>query len=135
MRSLLNRNNLKAAFFFAALVIFAASCFQQQKKTEVTLTAAETPEPPVVNASDSTFSKFNHTIEEHKKFDCVSCHRRDAKQTLRVRRTRFLRWLSFEPVHESWRETRDVCDLSRQDGRESADDEAHFPRNSSRASI
>src|SRR5881392_1578503 len=79
MRFLRNRNTSKAALILAALVVFAASCMQQQKKTEVTLTAAETPEPPVVNISDTTFSKFSHTIEEHKRFDCVSCHRRDAK--------------------------------------------------------
>ena len=79
MPFLRNRNTAKAALILAALVVFAASCIQQQKKTDVTLTAAETPEPPVVNVSDSTFSKFSHTIEEHKKFDCVSCHRREVK--------------------------------------------------------
>src|SRR4051794_40935531 len=81
MPFLLNRNTAKAALILAALVVFAASCIQQQKKADVTLTAAETPEPPVVNVSDTTFSKFSHTVEEHKKFDCVSCHRREAKST------------------------------------------------------
>jgi c(7)-type cytochrome triheme protein len=69
----------KAVLFIAALIVFAASCIKQQERVSPTLTAAETPEPPVVKASDSTFSKFSHTVEEHKQFDCVSCHRRDAK--------------------------------------------------------
>ena len=73
------KNLIKAAFIFAALIVFAASCIKQGEKTPVPLTASETPEPPVIKISDSTFSKFNHTIDEHKQFECVSCHRRETK--------------------------------------------------------
>lgn len=79
MRDLRTTTIIKAALLGAALIVFAASCIRQQPRTTPTLTAAETPDPPVVNVSDSTFSKFNHSIDEHKKFDCVSCHRRDVK--------------------------------------------------------
>jgi c(7)-type cytochrome triheme protein len=78
MRLARPKTTLKAALFVAALIVFAASCIQQQKKTDVTLTAAETPEPPVVNVSDSSFSKFDHSVAEHKQFECNSCHRREA---------------------------------------------------------
>lgn len=78
MSDIPQKNLVKAALVIVGILVFAASCIQQQKKTDVTLTAAETPEPPAVAVSDSDFSKFNHSIEEHKKFDCVSCHRRDA---------------------------------------------------------
>ncbi|MBP7415963.1 MAG: hypothetical protein KA831_04860 [Pyrinomonadaceae bacterium] len=74
------RNAIKAAFLLAALLVFAASCLKQGEKANVPLTAAETPEPPVIKASDSTFSKFSHNVVEHKQFDCVSCHRREGKQ-------------------------------------------------------
>lgn len=73
------KNLVKAAFIFAALIVFVASCIKQGEKTPVPLTASETPEPPVIKVSDSTFSKFNHTIDEHKQFECVSCHRRETK--------------------------------------------------------
>jgi hypothetical protein len=72
-------NLIKAAFVLAALTVFAASCLKQGEKSPVPLTASETPEPPVVKASTSNFASFNHKIAEHKRFDCVSCHRRDAK--------------------------------------------------------
>ena len=70
---------VKAALLLAALTVFAASCIKQEEKVQVPLTAAETPEPPVVKNSNSTFATFNHKIAEHKQFDCVSCHRRDGK--------------------------------------------------------
>lgn len=73
------KNTFKAALIFAALIVFAASCIKQGEKLTVPLTASETPDPPVINVSDSTFSKFNHSIDEHKQFECVSCHRREAK--------------------------------------------------------
>src|SRR5436190_6145166 len=73
------KNLIKAAFLLAALMVFAASCIKQEEKVKVPLTAAETPEPPVVKASDSNFASFNHKIAEHKQFDCVSCHRRESK--------------------------------------------------------
>ena len=73
------KNAIKAGLLFAALLIFAASCIQQGQKTEVPLTAAETPEPLAVRVSDSNFQAFSHKIPEHKQFDCVSCHRREGK--------------------------------------------------------
>ena len=78
-KSAVTRNTVKAAFILAALIVFAASCIKQEQKAPVPLTAAETPEPPVVKASDSTFAVFSHKVPEHKQFDCVSCHRREGK--------------------------------------------------------
>ena len=73
------KNLIKAALILATLTIFAASCFKQEEKVQIPLTAAETPEPPIVKASDSTFATFNHKIKEHQQFECASCHRRDGK--------------------------------------------------------
>lgn len=73
------KNAIKAALLLAALMVFAASCLKQGEKTPVPLTASETPAPPVVNVSDTTFSKFSHTVAEHKQFDCASCHHREGK--------------------------------------------------------
>ena len=72
-------NLIKAAFILAALTVFAASCLKQGEKTQVPLTASETPEPPVVKVSGSTFATFNHKVKEHQQFECASCHRRDGK--------------------------------------------------------
>ena len=76
----IDRNSVKAVLLLATLLVFVASCLKQGEKAKVPLTASETPEPPAIKASDSTFSKFSHTVAEHKQFDCVSCHRRDSKQ-------------------------------------------------------
>ncbi|MFM9904699.1 MAG: cytochrome c3 family protein [Pyrinomonadaceae bacterium] len=79
MRSEKRKNTRKAALLLAALLVFAAGCLKQGEKVNVPLTASDTPEPPVVKASDSTFAKFSHSVAEHKQFDCVSCHRREGK--------------------------------------------------------
>ena len=77
--SVQRKNVFKAALLIAALIVFAASCIQQGEKVQVPLTAAETPEPLAIKASDSTFATFSHKVPEHKQFDCVSCHRREGK--------------------------------------------------------
>ncbi|MEO7660000.1 MAG: cytochrome c3 family protein [Pyrinomonadaceae bacterium] len=70
---------LKLVLTSCAVTIFAASCIQQAAKTTVTLTASETPDPVPQRASDKTFKDFSHNIEEHKEFECASCHQREGK--------------------------------------------------------
>jgi len=68
---------LKALLVFGALAIFAASCIKQEPKSNVTLTAAETPEPIAERVSNKTFEAFSHKIPEHQQFACNSCHKRE----------------------------------------------------------
>jgi c(7)-type cytochrome triheme protein len=73
------RKLFKSLIVFAALATFVVSCIERAPKTPVTLTASETPPAIPVRASDKTFKKFSHTIPEHTKFECNSCHRREGK--------------------------------------------------------
>src|SRR5260221_10606979 len=68
---------LKAMFVCGALTIFAASCIKQEQKSDVTLTASETPEPMAERVSNKTFEAFSHKIPEHQQFACNSCHQRE----------------------------------------------------------
>jgi c(7)-type cytochrome triheme protein len=70
---------LKSLAVLLAFVVFAASCLRQGEKVRPTITSAETPEPVPVRVSDKTFKAFSHKIEEHKQFECASCHRREGK--------------------------------------------------------
>lgn len=70
---------LKALLICGAIAIFAASCIQQAAKTPVPLTASETPDAVPQRVSDKTFKAFSHKIEEHKQFECNSCHHREGK--------------------------------------------------------
>ena len=67
----------KSLVVCAALATFAASCIERAPKTPVVITASETPEAIAVRASDKTFKNFSHSIPEHQKFECNSCHRRE----------------------------------------------------------
>lgn len=73
------KNWFKAVLVVSAFVVFAASCLQREGKTPVTITSSERPDTIPERVSDKTFKNFSHEIEEHKKFDCTSCHRRDEK--------------------------------------------------------
>ena len=73
------KNAAKTVLSLGAAAVFATSCIQQGNRVDVTITSAETPEPIAVRASDSTFTKFSHTIPEHKTFECMSCHQREGK--------------------------------------------------------
>ncbi|HKP70105.1 MAG TPA: cytochrome c3 family protein [Pyrinomonadaceae bacterium] len=70
---------VKSIFVCLALGAIATSCLKQADKEPVTITASETPEAIAVRASDKTFTEFSHSIPEHKKFECNSCHRREGK--------------------------------------------------------
>lgn len=69
----------KVLLFLGAAAFGAASCMQPGNRVDVTLTSSETPDPVAVRASDATFVEFSHTVPEHKKFECVSCHQREGK--------------------------------------------------------
>ncbi|MFZ1701394.1 MAG: cytochrome c3 family protein [Pyrinomonadaceae bacterium] len=73
------KNSIKALLVFGALSIFVASCLQPSAKVPPTITSSETPEPVPQRVSDATFKDFSHSIEEHKQFECNSCHRREGK--------------------------------------------------------
>ena len=73
------RNIIKAAFFLGVVAVFIAACVQQASRVEVPLTASETPEPVAEKVSTKTFQAFSHKIEEHKQFECASCHQREGK--------------------------------------------------------
>ena len=73
------KNLFKILLLCSALAIFVASCINRAPKTPVTLTASETPQAIAVRASDKTFKNFSHTIPEHTKFECSSCHRREGQ--------------------------------------------------------
>lgn len=74
-----SKNILKAVVIFAVAVGFAASCLVQSAKTPPKITASETPEPIAVKASTKTFEAFSHKIEQHKQFECASCHQRQGR--------------------------------------------------------
>lgn len=80
MPKLLSAKTLKLAVLCGGAVVFVASCIQQAARTPVTTTSSERPGPIAQKASDSNFDKFSHLIDEHKQFECVSCHRREGKQ-------------------------------------------------------
>src|SRR5436305_14120053 len=67
----------KALFVLVAIGIFSLSCLKQGQKEPVVLTSAETPDPVPQRVSTKSFDKFDHSIQEHKQFDCTSCHRRE----------------------------------------------------------
>lgn len=73
----MNKTHVKFLFIVTAFAIFVASCLQPDKKISPTITSSETPDPVPVRATDSTFKDFSHAIEEHKQFECASCHRRE----------------------------------------------------------
>jgi c(7)-type cytochrome triheme protein len=77
MNGMPSKNLLKAFLVFGALTAFAAGCLRQAGRTPVTTTSSETPEPVPVRVSDKTFKSFSHGIDEHKQFECTSCHRRE----------------------------------------------------------
>jgi hypothetical protein len=68
---------IKIVIATAALGLFAVSCLRQTERAPVTITSSETPEPPAVRASDSSFEKFDHEVAEHKQFACDTCHHRE----------------------------------------------------------
>lgn len=70
-------SNFVKALILTAAGLFAASCLQQAARTPVPLTSSEIPEPAAVKVSDKAFKEFNHKIDEHKEFECASCHRRE----------------------------------------------------------
>src|SRR5215207_463450 len=71
------KNILKTLFIVSAAGIFAGSCLRQTEKTNVTLSASETPIPLVARTTDATFESFSHNVPQHKQFDCDSCHQRE----------------------------------------------------------
>jgi len=73
------KTTAKAVFVIGAIAAFGLSCLQQGKKEAVVLTSAETPDPVAQRVSTKDFDKFDHSIKEHKQFDCTSCHRREGK--------------------------------------------------------
>ncbi len=62
-----------------ATVCFVASCLDQSARVRPTITASETPDPIPLKVSDKKFEAFNHAIEEHKQFECRSCHQREGQ--------------------------------------------------------
>jgi c(7)-type cytochrome triheme protein len=70
---------LKALFVLIALTVFAASCFQKSERINPTITSSETPIPPAIKISDTTFEAFSHKVPEHKQFECNSCHQREGR--------------------------------------------------------
>lgn len=71
-----SKNPIKILLILAALSIFIASCIQQEK-TEVTITGKDTNPPTFQTISDKDYSKFSHSVAEHKEIDCDSCHKRE----------------------------------------------------------
>src|SRR5688572_31076374 len=67
---------IKSIVLLAATAAVAVSCMQQPR-APVAITASETPAALPVRATDNTFRAFSHSIPEHKKFECSSCHRRE----------------------------------------------------------
>jgi c(7)-type cytochrome triheme protein len=70
---------VKLVLVLAALGIWTIACLDRAARIEPPLTSAETPESPPVRASDTNFRAFDHSVAEHKQFDCISCHRREGK--------------------------------------------------------
>ena len=68
---------LNAVFVLIALTVFAASCLQKGERLHPVITSFETPVPPAVKASDTTFESFSHAVPEHKRLECSSCHQRE----------------------------------------------------------
>lgn len=73
------KNAVKAALLLAFVIGAVVSCMKQAPKADVTLTSADLPDPAPERVSDSTFQQFSHKIEEHKQFECISCHRREGR--------------------------------------------------------
>lgn len=71
------KNLLKVLLVVGTFVVFAASCLKQEARISPTITSSEFPEPVPQRISDKTFKAFSHRIEEHKQFDCTSCHKRE----------------------------------------------------------
>lgn len=61
----------------AALSIFVVSCIKQAK-TDVTITAKDKNPPPALKISDKDYSRFSHSVPEHDKIECDSCHKRES---------------------------------------------------------
>lgn len=81
MKIMTNRGTvIKAVLLLAAIVVFAAGCLKQAERLAVPITSAEVPESLAVRVSDKAFDKFSHKTEEHKQFECASCHRREGKR-------------------------------------------------------
>jgi hypothetical protein len=80
MKNDLRKTLSKGLIVATAALFFAASCMQQQR-TNVQLTASETPDPAPNRVSSKAFEDFSHKIPEHKQFDCVSCHQREGRST------------------------------------------------------
>ncbi len=72
---------VKAVFLLAAISVFVFSCVKQNR-IEVAITAKDTPEPFVQNISGKDFSKFSHTVPEHFKTSCDSCHKREGSSQI-----------------------------------------------------
>ena len=70
---------VKVSLVLAAVAVFTVACLQQSARIVPPLTSAETPESPPMRVSDTNFRAFAHDVEEHKRFECVTCHRREGK--------------------------------------------------------
>jgi c(7)-type cytochrome triheme protein len=74
-----SNNRTTATLVLVVAVLFAAACLQQAPRITVPLTAVETAPPVPARETKSTFATFSHKVEEHKQFECISCHRREGK--------------------------------------------------------
>jgi c(7)-type cytochrome triheme protein len=74
------KNRVKIVCLLAALAIFAVSCLRSDRsaqKADPAITAVERFAANNVPVSAKNYSRFSHTVAEHKAIACDSCHRRD----------------------------------------------------------
>ncbi len=83
------KNSIKLLLLLVAISVFVGSCIKQ-KKTDVVITAEDRNIPIAQTVSDKNYSRFSHSVAEHKEINCDSCHQRENNSTA----------LKF-PVHNS----------------------------------
>lgn len=66
---------IKVLLITAALALFVISCIKRAR-TDVTLTSTERQVPTAVEIGGKNYGTFSHSVPEHEKIDCDSCHRR-----------------------------------------------------------
>lgn len=74
---------IKPGLIAAALALFAIACISKQGGDGFVLTNSEKTDMVPVRASQSDFGKFNHSVPEHQKFDCKSCHVNSGEKEIR----------------------------------------------------
>ncbi len=71
---------VKLAVISLGACVFAVSCIKQAERIAPTITSSERSDVIARTPSNSKFANFSHIIDDHKTFECISCHRREGKQ-------------------------------------------------------